>query len=466
MPAMTLTHRIATAFLGTLALAGCHTLDIADLNNPGLTELETNPTPVGLNTAATGLLIGLRTGIAEPNGWIPLLGAMGREGFNLNTNSDPRYIDEMITGPLDPGSGAFGANFWALRYANIRNTVVVLHATDKLAPPPVGLSDAQKEGIRGFAKTIQALELLRVIVTRDANGAVIDVDRSPTGDPGAIASKTEVYARIVVLLNEAQTHLGAAGSAFSFQLGAGFTGFDTPANFLKVNRAIRARVAVYTNDWANALTALGQSFLNTGAPLSTGVYHTYGLGSGDATNNILQGTPVIRANALLVTSAQPGDLRVSTKITTGEAGEGTSGDLTITSDKHFTIYSTNVTPVPIVRNEELILLRAEANLGLGNIGPALVDINFIRATSGGLGPYTGSGTAAAVLDELLYNKRYSLLWEGGHSRIDYRHYGKLTTLPRMVTGGKFFTKMPFPNNECLARSDAASLPGCAAEVGQ
>src|SRR5262249_16361976 len=116
--------------------------------------------------------------------------------------------------------------------------------------------------------------------------------------------------------------------------------------------------------------------------------------------------------------------------------------------------------------EELILLRAEANLGLGNLAQALSDINFIRNNSGGLPNYSGPVTAAALLDELLYNKRYSLLWEGGNSWIDYRHYNKLTNLPRMVTGGKFFSKMPFPTNECLARSDAASQAGCSPEVGQ
>ncbi len=459
---MTRTLRATTAILGLLALGGCNSLDVTDLNNPGLEELETNPTPASVNTAATGLLIGLRAGIAEPNGWIPLLGAMGREGFNLNTNSDPRYVDEMILGPLDPGSGAFGANFWPQRYANIRNTVILLNAVDLV----LGLSDAQKEGIRGFAKTIQALELLRVIVTRDENGAVIDVDRPPTGDPGPIATRVEVYNRIVQLLNEAQTHLQAAGSDFSFPLGAGFAGFDTPAAFLKVNRALRARVAVYQDDWAAALTALGQSFLSTTEPLTLGVYHTYGLGSGDSPNNILQGTPVIRANPTLLTEAQAGDLRLG-KVVTGPVGTGSSGPNVITSDKHFTVYPTNTSPVPIIRNEELILLRAEANLGLGNIGAALTDINFIRAQAGGLPQYGGAQTAAAVLTELLYNKRFSLLWEGGHSWIDHRHYNRLTSLPRLVgNNGKFFTKMPFPTNECLARSDGASLAGCQPVVGQ
>jgi hypothetical protein len=388
---------------------------------------------------------------------------MGREGFNLNTTSDPRYISEMIEGPLDPG--AFGAAFWGAAYANIRNSVIVINSAENV----VDMTAAEKEGVLGFAKTIQALELLTVIVTRDANGAVIDVDRPATGEPGPIATKAEVYARIVELLDQAKTHLSSAGGAFSFSLGTGFTGFDTPATFLEVNRAIRARVAVYTDDFAGALTALGESFLDTGAPLTLGVYHTYSTGSGDATNNLLQGAPQVRANPELITAAQlrangQPDLRVTDKIVTGPNFTGISGETRISSDKHFTIYPTNDTPVPIIRNEELILLRAEANLGLGNVAQALVDIDFIRTSSGGLAPYSGSNSPDAVLNELLYNKRYSLLWEWGHSWIDYRHYGKLLDLPRMAPAAHFFTKMPFPTNECLARNPQPAA-GCTPEVG-
>jgi hypothetical protein len=463
MTAMTRLLRSA-AVLGTLVIGGCD-IDVTDLNNPGLDELTQNPTRVGVNTAATGLLIGLRTNVAEPNGWIPLLGAMGREGFNLNTTSDPRYMQEMIVGPLDPGSGAFGANFWPQRYANIRNANILLGAVENVA----GLSDAEKEGLRGFAKTIQAIEYLRIIVTRDANGAAIDVDRSPTGEPAPIVTRQEVYAHINTLLDEANSHLGSAGGAFSFRLGTGFTGFDAPATFRLVNRAMKARVAVYLNDFSGALAALGQSFLDPAKPMSTGVYHIYTTGSGDLTNNILTGAPVIRANPSLVTSAQlrvngARDLRVTSKLETGDPATGTSGTSSITSDQLFIVYPTNASPVAIIRNEELILLRAEANLGLNNLAQALVDINFIRQNSGGLPNYAGPVTSAAVLDELLYNKRYSLMWEGGHSWIDYRHYNKLATLPRMVADGKFFNKMPFPTNECLARATPPAT-GCTPEVG-
>ena len=461
----------AAVALGVPALGGCDKLDVTDLNNPGLDQLEQNPTPSAVNTAASGLLIGLRNGVSAENGWVTIVGAMGREGYNLNTVSDPRYISEVVVGPLSPGSPAFGANFWPQRYANIRNATVLLNAVDNV----VGLSDAEKEGIRGFTKTIQALEFLSVIVSRDENGAVIDVNRPPTGEPGPIAPPEEVYAKIVELLEEGRTHLQAAGGAFSFRLSTGFGSFDTPLQFLKVNRAIRARVAVYLDDWNTALDALLQSFLDTNAPLSTGVYHVFGTGSGDLTNLIIQSHPFIRAEPSLLTSAQlqpnnQPDLRATTKIATGDPATGGTTPITVTSDKIFTLYPDPTSPVAIIRNEELVLLRAEANVGLGtgaSIAAALDDINLIRTNAGGLAPYSGAQTAAAVLDELLYNKRYSLLWEGGHSWIDFRHYNKLTALPRQAgENGKFFTKMPFPNNECLARTDAASLPGCSPVVGQ
>jgi hypothetical protein len=65
--------------------------------------------------------------------------------------------------------------------------------------------------------------------------------------------------------------LAAGGGAFPFALPSGFTGFETPATFVLFNRALRARVAVYTGDYAGALTALAGSFLNTGGPLDQGV---------------------------------------------------------------------------------------------------------------------------------------------------------------------------------------------------
>src|SRR6185295_18815438 len=111
-------------------------------------------------------------------------------------------------------------------------------------------------------------------------------------------------------------------------------------------------------------------------------------------------------------------------------------------------------PIAIIRNEELILLRAEANLGAGNTEAALADINFIRTNSGGLAPTTLSAASpkAAILNELLYNRLFSLLWEQGTRWIDARRYNLLNTIDVEVTNGHVPTVMPVPADECSARN--------------
>jgi hypothetical protein len=51
-----------------------------------------------------------------------------------------------------------------------------------------------------------------------------------------------------------------------------------------------------------------------------------------------------------------------------------------------------------------------------------------RFPRGGLAPYAGAVDQPSLLAELLYNKRYSLMYEGGHSWIDYRRYGLTANL--------------------------------------
>src|SRR6266508_4773299 len=154
-----------------VAAGGCKDLDVPNLNSPALDDLLNNPTRSKIATAATGLLIGTRAGIAAQNGYVSLLGIVGRESYNFDP-ADPRFVTEMLLGPLDGGSPAFGGNLWANPYRNIRNGNLELAALTKV---PL-VTDAEKEAIRGFTQTIQALDYLQVINTRDANGAGIPTD--------------------------------------------------------------------------------------------------------------------------------------------------------------------------------------------------------------------------------------------------------------------------------------------------
>jgi starch-binding outer membrane protein, SusD/RagB family len=110
-------------------------------------------------------------------------------------------------------------------------------------------------------------------------------------------------------------------------------------------------------------------------------------------------------------------------------------------------------------------MRAEANIGLGQYSAALPDLNLIRTQSGGLATATAGSFATPNdwLEELLYEKRYSLLWEGGHNWIDMRHYGKLGEINKELSTSHIFTVMPFPLTECQARSPEPA--GCVSVVG-
>src|SRR5207302_1596120 len=215
---------------------------------------------------------------------------------------------------------------------------------------------------------------LLVIDTRDSLGAPVDVNHDITSGPAPFVKRDSVYAFIVGLLDSAVADLAVGGSSFPFGLPPGFSGFTTPTTFTKFNRALKAR---------------------------TGVSQV--------------GHPSLRTQADTQATGQR-DRRFLNKVRTATL----SPVLGHTSDMVFNIYRSNVASVPIIRNEELILLRAETEFGLGNQAGAAALINYIRVNSGRLVLRAGLNVAPAdtVISQLLQQRVYSLLFEGGHRWID------------------------------------------------
>jgi hypothetical protein len=144
---------------------------------------------------------------------------------------------------------------------------------------------------------------------------------------------------------------------------------------------------------------------------------------------------------------------------------GVSG--TRTSSQAFNkLYPDPESSVALIRNEELILLKAEALFFTGSVGPAVDELNVVRTGSGRLQPLTGTPDKATFVTELLYERRYSLLFEG-HRWIDVRRLDQLSTLPIFVvhdndTGedspDTLNVRFPIPTAECDAR---LGEPACA-----
>lgn len=464
----------AVMVLSALLLSGCKADEVLNANQPSQVAIDADVRS-SVQLRASGALALQRTLIS---GYVSDVGILGRESLNY-TSTEARNTTEYLRDQALGNVSFLSGGQWAARYRSMLGLRDLVALADQAGGN--NLSVAERASVKGFANTLWALDMYYVIATRDSLGAPTELVAA-RDSAAPFARRDSVYRFILGKLDEARTQLQAGGGAFPFVLTPGFSGFNTPATFLRFNRALFARVSVINGtlkgggaagatDFNAALTALGESFLNTSSPLSTGVYYSFSTASGDALNGISPVTspdqlahPSIEADAALEKRADgTADLRYASKVTRLASPRAAPQSAGIPTQLQFTIYPANNSPIPIIRNEELILLRAEANLQLGNLQLALNDINVIRTTSGGLAASTltpASGTNT-ILTELLRQRRLSLLFEG-HRWVDLRRYGRLTTLPRDQPSHIYVNAFPVPQAECDARVNVIRRLGSSA----
>ena len=452
-----MTLRRIVLLAAVLGMGAC-SLDLAtDPNNPD--PIGDNPTKGQVSAAANGMIIALRDDIQD---FALDIGILGRESLRID-GSDPRWISELLIGNLDAGGDPFGGDHWLEEYTSIREGNLLLNSlqtAEQLTPEEISATS-------GFVKTIQALAFVLVLDTHTQDSIPIAIPLDVTAPPAPFVTNAAAWDHVITLLEEGNTELAAGGDAFPFTLPTGFAGFDTPVSFATFNRALRARVAAYRADWSGVLTALAGSFLvsGVGADLQHGVYMNYGTGPGDFPNPLVPQTVENFAHSSLLAEVQnqadgvTPDLRLTTKV----AKRGVLSSTGYSDSLGFIRYPSPNSSIPIIKNEELILLRAEANINLSDLGGALTDINQIRTQSGGLEALTTLGTPEQAIDELLYNRLFSLLYEGGHRWIDLRRYGRLALEPagdilrsRQDENGDPLPEvvhqtLPIPRDEVLAR---------------
>ena len=465
---------------GAVTTVSCNASEI-DIPNPNVASASAVATdPTALQLLATGLLVDQR---GTRQAFITNTGTLGREMYTFTPNegrNTTHYLIGITVGgiqKLDPTGfavGSWGGEYGTLRdIFNFKNTVNASNA----------LSAAQKAASLGFAETLEASMVFQVLQTRDTLGVITEIKENPF-DLAPFVTRDSGYKFVLSMLEDAKPKLAAGGAAFPFKLAPGFTAsvagadFGTPAGYLKFNRALKAKADVFyaslkpTNAsalWQDALTALGESFLNAAGTsrsgLDVGVYDTYAPspdspnGLTQATNTTLYAHMSIQADVQLKASGQPDD-RYTAKIRTGlpsrQGPVTASGPTSASSTLGFSIWPTQSSPIPIIRNEELILLRAEAKLGTGDKAGAIADLNLVRQNSGGLpaSSLTAASSVDQILDGILYERRYSLLMEGDRW-VDMRRNNRLSQLPLDVTSGpnkNFVAKvMPIPQSECLNR---------------
>jgi len=403
-----------------LVWTGCEELDFPDPNNP------TDDTAT-IQSLITGAEAQMRSGLGV---YMRDMLVVGREAYYLEP-ADPRYTGELLRGPID-GGGFLCYTPWAANYKVISNCQTILNSTE---------ADA---GAKGFAQTVNAYSLMRILNLTDTNGARINYD----GDiEAATASKSEVLVEIESLLNAGYANLTGSdvGDDFSFLLSGGFAGFDTPATFAHFNRGLMARVSVLQDKWSQAQTALTSvdAWMN-GSDHDAGVYHVFSSGANDVDNQMFEdpnaATLKLMVHPSFLTDAHEGDTRVTNNVLVRADTITYDG---LQSYLAPTLYGSTYDPVPMMRAVELQLLQAEVHIGNGDYAGAESIMNALR-TAAGAAEYTGTDASNAH-DRVLHEKRYSLFLEG-HRLTDMRHYGKTSELPLDRDGDTIVT-FPIPETE-------------------
>src|ERR1041384_6450317 len=449
----------ATRLLFALAVLGAGACDfnITDPNNPG--PIGPNPSRSEVGASVIGIIQASRNDAAN---WNLTTGILGREAYRFD-GSEPRYISELLQSPWDPGG--FGAGHWLAHYQAIRSAAQLLDVIDGAT----ALSTEERKATRGFAETMKAHQFLGILMGHGQDSIPWDVDRPYSAPPAPFLANNAVWDSVAALLDVADGDLAAGGSAFPFSLPSGFSGFDDPTSFRMVNRALKAAVDVYRGSlycgaacYTSAKTLLenGSTFIDTSAAaaMNAGVYFNYSTNPGDVSNPLFQNSqtgennvhPSVRDSVQVKLPADT-DARYLAK-TTGRP-QATAGTPVRATDVGWIRYPSTDAPIPIIRNEELILLRAEANNAVtANPVAAANDVNYVRVKSGGIDPIPtlSTLTQAEILRQILVEGEYSLLYEG-HRWFDMRRTGRINQLVKDFPADVIHDIYPVPEDEVNAR---------------
>lgn len=458
-----------------LALSACSAdrLNVPNYQSPTVGTITNDPV-AAIPLLATGVL---RDDRGNHTTYILGVAILGREAYNY-TPTEGRNTTGFLVDPLNAASFG-GVSNWGGQYFTLRDAFNTLSVVE--AAPSTTFSDAQKNAMRGFLHTMEAMALLYLINTRHDLGIPVELDADPTA-MAPFVTRDSAFNRIIGRLEQAYTELGAAGTtAFPFTFHAGYTGFTTPATYRLFNRALAARVNAYRASlgvsgcgaaksaacYNTVLTNLTQSFFNgaasTTAELAAGPSNVYSPNANDVQNGL---SNPASTNIVAHAKADSGiqlradgvtrDARYTTKVITLASPKQPPGAIpAVATNFDYSIYAARTDPVKIIKNEELLLLRAEARwYTLDPVG-ALADINTVRQVSGSL-PLRGAFVDETdFLNELLYNRRHSLLFEG-HRWVDMRRFGRLAQLTVDVTGHVVVPNLAIPQAECLQRATAAA----------
>jgi hypothetical protein len=451
-----------------LATACKDATTVPDLNNVSSSLLSTGLNRASVQLLVTGLLNQDRGNWGET--YIVFTESMARDLYRIDP-AENRWITQTIGGLPDPSSfvgGGLWGGYWTAIKADNNLIDNIKTATD--------LSAAEQQATVGLTQTFKALAYWHVLEARDTVGLPIAVDQPFGTPPAPFVCKEDALAYVSALLDSAYNSLLAAGATpFPLTLPAGFTqagNYSTPTAFAAWNRGWKGKIEYYrgidhqkpnAGSYTTAIAALTQALGTlSAATLENSPYYTYSTAPG-AGENPFGGDIAVHLNPSAGNGIQAGDLRAA-KIIAG-VGPYTDFGVTTTFDMANEVpgNAANLTrPIPILKNAEMILLRAQAEIESGQMAAATADVNFVRTNEGGLAALPTFASVAAGRAAVLYEKRYTMLFESAHRLVDLRAYGEMnaTWLTQELSTDIFNSALPIPQGEINGRGGVSPTVTC------
>ncbi len=430
--------------------------------------------PQTLQTLVTGILATDR-GVGAAFSYILYPETMARNTVYLTSN-EPRYINELIGVPIDP-SDFIGGSGWTGNYQVARASDEVLTGAS-LGAAPAG----DQSALRGLIQTIKALDYIRSTELRDSLGGPIQSNDASAVDPFRTKQALMTYAAAV--LDSGYANLTATGvdATVPVTLPSGYTtngNYTQTANLALLNRGLAGEVAVIrgfdrqnpcTSCFASAVTALNLALAPFGAtPTATqliqGPYYEFNSAAPESFSNPLADNHLYLTDNF-VNSIAAGDKRSSKIVKASALSAAVSGvQLSFRDPVTDPTNTANITrPIPIRRNADFYLFRAQAKAETGDLAGAAADVNAVRVAEGGLPPVATFANVAAARQAILYEMRYSLIYEGPFHLNALREYALLTKayvtqagMPNLASdpthaNDPLQTAIPVPLSEVAARN--------------
>jgi starch-binding outer membrane protein, SusD/RagB family len=432
-----------------LAAAACTDTAVPYFDSP--TSLPT--TSGGIQNAVTGLFSGTRIDVEW---YVYYAGSYGRDIFWFLGASPNVVYDVAGLKPFSTLTNTIAsAEAWDNEYAQIKAANNILTTL----PQVTTYTKAQAEAIWGVVQTVKAIDFLMVAETRDTLGIPLySMDGDPTSPPYC---NQDVWKYIVALLDSANDSLDVAGSvSLPVQVPPGFASVGAtagpgtaPGSFAALNRALAGKAnlelayAIARNTpgthptptlpgspnvaaLTTAAAELDSSALYDPAAITPpnagpfsldahGVYHTFSGQSGDQANPFVGSYYLYDALWDLQYDVDTlDDLRWINKFVPDPLPVQLTEYAGASDGKNFLPYKTVVGPIPIVRAEELALVMAQVQLGLGNYANAITLINQVHMLAGGFAtPLSIAPTYTAVRDSLMKEQRISTVFESSGDRM-------------------------------------------------